>query len=156
VTKLLNPWWGCDFHRVPASGGLHWKDDNRVSGDVVAPPNANFPFNIECKKHEGWNFEQVIKGTGDVVDWWEQCTRDSGKFDQTPLLVFSKNRSPIYFMVRYEDFVTLSDNNSYFVTNYLITTITLADGELECVGIGIFDSLTEIDKDKVIELLSKE
>lgn len=148
TAKLLTDWWGVDFHRVPASGGLHWKDDNRVSGDIVAPPDSDFPFSVECKKVEGWNFEQIIKGTGLVTDWWSQCTRDADEFNKAPLLIFSKNRSPVFFMVRVEDFKKFE-----IKTNYFITTVEL-DEKMECVGIGYFEKLTAIEKEKIINLFS--
>jgi len=155
VAKLFSEWWGEEFHRTPGSGGLKWKDDNSVSGDIVPPKDSKFPFNIECKKHEGWDFEQIIKGTGNVVKWWNQCTTDADVFSKVPLLVFSKNRSPIYFMLRYEDFKKLSTHGT-LLTNYFLTTLETGDGELEHVGIGFFDNITEVDKDCVIKLFSEE
>lgn len=146
IAKLLSEWWGEDFNRVPMSGGLDWQKDNRVTGDIVPPPDSDFPYTVECKKREGWDFEQVIKGTGEVADWWKQCTNDAKKVDKIPLLIFSKNRSPIYFMVHVDDF------NKYGIkTNYFITTVEL-DDRVDCVGIGYFDKLTEFDKEKIKKL----
>ncbi len=146
MAKLLTEWWGVKFQRTPGSGGLHWKNDNRVSGDIVPPPDSGFPFTVECKKHEGWTFENVIKGTGKVSDWWEQCTNDAKEFDKVPLLVFSKNRSPIFFMVLVEDFKKFDIR-----TNYFVTTVEL-ESRTDCVGIGYFDKLTAIDKEKIISM----
>jgi len=155
IAKAFSAWSGESFQLVPASGGLRWGKDNRVAGDIVPPVDSEFPFCIECKKREGWSLEQILKGTGEVVEWWNQCTRDANNIDQTPLLIFSKNRSPIYFMVRYEDFVKLCDEGSNFNTNYFITTLDTGDGELECVGIGFFDELLTFEKEYLYQIISE-
>jgi hypothetical protein len=85
------------------SGGLHWKEDNRVAGDIVTPPDSVFPFTVECKKREGWQLDQVLKGTGEVEDWWEQCIGDSERVSLRPFLVFSKNFAPNFVMMLSED-----------------------------------------------------
>jgi len=155
IAKLLTSWSGELFSKVPASGGLRWGKDHRVAGDIVPPVDSEFPFCIECKKHEGWLMDDLIKGTGNIVKWWNQCTRDADNIEKTPLLVFSRNRAPIFFMVRYEDFVKLCDNGSNFTTDYLITTLDKGDGELECVGVGIFDELLTFEKEYLYQLISE-
>jgi hypothetical protein len=150
VAKLISLWWGVDAHRTPGSGGLHWKRDNRVSGDIVIGVDGeDYPFSNECKKVEGWNFEQLIKGTGEVTAWWAQCTRDAKEVGKIPLLVFSKNRSPIYFMIPYEDYVKLDMKEQ----NYFITTFELDDVK-HTVVVGFFDDLLSIPKDEVVKRLS--
>ncbi|WAB24988.1 hypothetical protein M3_0037 [Lysinibacillus phage vB_LfM_LysYB1] len=151
AAKLLTEWWGAEFHRTPASGGLHWKRDNRVAGDIVAPAEAtDYPFSNECKKVEGWNFEQIIKGTGLVTDWWSQCCRDASETDKIPLLLFSKNRSPIYYMVHQEHHIKIVDLPN---RNYFITTFELEDKE-HCVAIGMFDDLLSIPKASIVKNLN--
>jgi hypothetical protein len=104
VAKLLSKWWKEQFHRTPMSGGLHWKEDNRVAGDIVTPPNSVYPFTTECKKREEWEFEQIIKGTGEVEKWWTQAITDGERVGLKPLLIFSKNFAPSYLMMYCEDF----------------------------------------------------
>lgn len=157
VAKLLTEWWGEEFHRTPASGGLHWKKDNRVSGDIVPPENSNFPFSVECKKVEGWNFEQVLKCTGDVPKWWSQCIKDSKEVDKYPLLIFSKNRSPVYYMVYLKTWESLSIRGNCFKT-YLSYQHKDDKGKLTGVSshtvvIGEFENLTKLDKEFVVKQL---
>lgn len=104
IAKALGAWYGEDFNRVPASGGLRWGDDNRVAGDIATPVDSNFPFTVECKKREKWDLEQVLKGTGDVESWWLQSTSDSIRVNTRPLLIFSKNFAPDFLMITLEDF----------------------------------------------------
>lgn len=150
VAKLLTAWWGAEFHSTPASGGLRWGNDARVVGDIVAPSEGgeDYPFSNECKKVEGWSLEQLIKGTGQITDWWEQCTRDAKVVSKVPLLTFSKNRSPIYYMMPYEAFQRLG----MLERNYFITTFELKGVE-HCVAVGFFDSLLAIPKEEVIKKL---
>jgi len=110
VCKLLTPWWGHDFHRVPASGGLHWKKVDSVGGDIICEDKL-FPLSIECKKQEDWNFDQVVSGVGEVYNYWSQCVRDAMEHGKVPWLVFSKNLRPKFFMMR------LSDYNKFIVSS---------------------------------------
>lgn len=156
IASMLSDWWGVEFHRTPSSGGLHWKQDNRVHGDIVAPVDAtDYPFCNECKKVEGWDFEQLIKGTGEVTDWWLQCITDAREVKKVPLLTFSKNYSPIYYMIYQKDWEKLPLPNR----NYFVTTFETEDenGKVEehHVAVGMFDDLVSIPKDKVVKSLSK-
>ena len=107
ICKVLAEWYQEEFHRVPASGGLRWGKDNRVSGDIIPQVGSTFPFSIECKKREDWTFEQVLRGTGEVESWWTQCTRDAANVDKKPLLIFSKNRAPDYYMMDAHDYTEI-------------------------------------------------
>lgn len=107
IATVLGSWWGEKFHRTPASGGLHWKDDNRVAGDIVTPVQSKFPYTTECKKRNEWDLEQVLKGTGDVEKWWKQAVEDSERVQLKPILIFSKNFAPNYLMMWWDDFEPL-------------------------------------------------
>lgn len=104
VSKVLSKWWGEEFHRTPASGGLKWKEDNRVAGDIVTPVNSKYPYVTELKKREEWLLEQLLKGTGSIEKWWNQVTDDSKRTGMKPFLIFSKNFSPDFGMMLEEDF----------------------------------------------------
>ena len=75
IAKIMTEWTGIKFERVPASGGLHWKKDNRVYGDIVCN-DPDFPFVIECKNREKWKMDNVFKGSAEVEKGWEQVTID--------------------------------------------------------------------------------
>lgn len=144
IAKLLSSWWDEDFHRTPMSGGLHWKADNRVAGDIVTPPGSLFPFSIECKKREEWKFDHLIKGTGEIEDYWKQCVGDSDRVGLRPMLIFSKNFSPNYFMIRTEDFIALTDYKTRIPMNFC--TVQAVGRESRVFGI----------LDEFIKLVSKE
>lgn len=112
MAKVLGAWWGEKFNRTPASGGLHWKADNRVAGDIVTPPNSVYPFVTELKKREAWDFSHLLKGTGEMESYWDQVIEDSIRVNLKPLLIFAKNFSPNYLMI------TLDDLTSILVADY--------------------------------------
>jgi hypothetical protein len=124
IAKVLSDWWGEPFRRTPMSGGLHWREDNRVSGDIVTPPDSVFPYNIECKKREEWSFDQLIKGTGEIESYWEQCDRDARGIRRKPLLIFSKNFNPDYIMLYIDDYTPILELKHHkMVVNYFLVGI---------------------------------
>jgi len=146
ISKILAEWYQEDFHRVPSSGGLRWGKDNRVSGDIIAQEGSTFPFSIECKKREDWTFEQLLKGVGEVESWWAQCIRDASNVDKKPLLIFSKNRSPNYYMMSFDDYsllVHVSGPMSVFVYQQI-------DRPTRIIGI-LSDLINTVSKGDVIK-----
>lgn len=156
VAKLLSEWWGVQFHRTPLSGGIRWGQDNRVVGDIVVPQDCVFPFTIECKKREGWTLDNLLRGTGEIKEWWEQAVADNkrlGDNDKFPLLLFSRNFSPIFYMMHKEVWEKLQLEKR----NYFITTLTGVGEEKENhdVVVGLFDDLMKLNKEDVLKKLSK-
>ena len=147
TAKILSSWWGEDFHRTPMSGGLHWKADNRVAGDIVTPPDSVFPFSVECKKREGWTFDQVLKGTGEIEDWWSQCMADSTRVNLKPMVIFAKNFAPINVMILASDFRGIAAaRNNRMPLNYLLIGI---NGKEPRVAMLFQDFLDLVSKDDI-------
>lgn len=104
IAKTLTKWWGHEFNRVPQSGGLGWERDNRIAGDIVPGPNADFPFTVEAKHREGgWTLESIILGRHDIKNWWAQVVRDSREVDTIPLLMFTRNYAEDFIMIPYKE-----------------------------------------------------
>jgi len=151
VARQLSQWWGEEFHRTPMSGGLHWKEDNRVAGDIVTPPESLYPFTTECKKREGWDLEQVLKGTGDVESWWQQSVSDGERVKLKPLLIFSKNFAPSYFMIRLEDFERIASfKKGRIAFNFFIISIVDKEPRIVCK---LEDFLKHVVKEDVLGAL---
>ena len=114
--KLLTAWWFPDddftgvnatklpFFRSPGSGGWATKrkhqNDNRInemSGDIICP--SDFPFSIEMKNQEEWDFDQYFKENPGfkLWGWWKQTTEQAERANKKPLLLFTKNHSPVYY-----------------------------------------------------------
>lgn len=98
IVKKLIQWTGKDFQRSPSSGA--WgttsnRDDFR--GDIVCS-DPNFRYSIECKKVESVWIEHLLCNKKCLLyKYWNQCVSQCSA-EKEPLLIFSKNRSPIYCM----------------------------------------------------------
>lgn len=103
IAKSLSAWWGHEFNRTPASGGLRWGAENNVAGDIVTPPTAMFPFVVECKKREGWTLENLFLNNTEIKEWWHQVVDDCERVGKTPILIFSRNRANDYIAVPYQE-----------------------------------------------------
>lgn len=104
IATQLSKWCGFTCRRTPASGG--WAK----TGDITPRDPSNmlaFPFCLELKKRESWNFSSFFSGKGldgVVKSWWEQCQRDAALAGKMPVLVFTRNHDHIYCLVRAKDF----------------------------------------------------
>lgn len=128
LAKLFSKWWGSDFARTPMSGGFataKFREDWNAAGDLVTP-DPTFPFCVESKKVEGWKLEQLLTSNKTIIhSWWKQTideTPDMGVKSKMPLLVFTKNHSPLYGMMRYEDMSRVyGQNYENFFTQSMTT-----------------------------------
>jgi hypothetical protein len=55
---------------------------------------------VECKKEEGWDFTQLVRGNGSNIfaTWWAQSLGDSERWNKVPLVVFSRNFTADFVM----------------------------------------------------------
>lgn len=107
--KLGEWWWGQPFRRTPNSGAWDKQAQDgtvQAAGDLFAPPEAGFPFCVECKhRKDPLNLFAVQTKTSDCVfDWWDQCAGDAKMSEKHPLLVMCCNRIE-YIIFRPENFV---------------------------------------------------
>jgi hypothetical protein len=147
IAKKLSPIWGGTFARTPGSGSLHWGSDQRVAGDIIAPPEVDFPFVVECKKHEGWIMDHVILDSGDPRKWWAQVVTDARRVHKVPMLIFSRNRAKDFIMIPYDD--SLYESLTLGATDSARTFVTIENirGESQRFDVIVttFDSLFIID-----------
>jgi len=74
------------FIRAPGSGS--WSKDHAPGEDLIVP--QWFPFSLEIKAREGWDFEQVLQGKGPVIEWIKKA-EETCKLPA--MLIFTKNYS---------------------------------------------------------------
>lgn len=92
------------FHKVPASGGLRWKNASNTIGDIVTP--ENFRLVIECKKHADIDYEVLFLERGknkssDLISFWHQSCEEATRAKREPLLVVEKRQGkPIAILPR--------------------------------------------------------
>jgi len=98
IAKSLGQWWwNQDFRRTPNSGGWDKQaDDGKVeaAGDLFAPPEAEFPFCVECKhRKDALNLFTKKNDSSDCIyDWWEQAEGDSRMSNKSSILVMGCKR----------------------------------------------------------------
>jgi len=99
LSKWWKTWSGQEFSRVPASGGLRWKNTDNISGDIINTDDRHsrrFPFSIETKFYKDINFEHLILGNKNikVIEFWEQAKEDGLRAEKVPILFFRYNMMP--------------------------------------------------------------
>ena len=154
IAKLLTSWWGAGtFNRAPASGALHWGRDQRVAGDIIAPPDAGFPFVIECKKREEWTMEHILLDIGQPKEWWQQVVTDARRVEKVPILIFSRNRAKDFIMIPYDpsmyDKLNANDKAA-MITSVSITNIR-DEVQYFDVIVSTYDALTNVPTSEVKE-----
>lgn len=98
IAKIFSDWSGVKLVRTPMSGA--W--DGCEVDIWPENPEVYWPLAIECKKSEAWNMDQIMEGVGPFYDWLEQAEQQAEQWSERtgksrdPILVFSRNRHPIY------------------------------------------------------------
>ena len=168
IGKRLCAWWGIPwdnpgklFHPTPMSGGFvrpRSADDllqeARVAGlefpewggDIIVP--QDFPFSVECKNRQGWEFRDLIHGrrfrgnsTQDrdslPVEWMDQAER--ARAGRHPMLVFTRRQ--------WEDYVLLPLEAVGFIEERVGKVRDLARFAPYGNRLYILDQILELDPD---------
>lgn len=113
IARILGDWWGVPFRRTPSSGAWNTQSKHMghgstdFHGDIVAPPEANFPFSVECKAYKEVEIYKALYGKSNVFEWWKQTcvdARDSGKI---PMLIMKENRKQPLVVISWRVYATL-------------------------------------------------
>ena len=96
LCSWFKTWTNMNFTRVPASGGLRWKNKNATTGDIICDDERHsrrFLFVIESKTYKDINFEHLILGNKKckILEFWEQVNDDAKRSDKIPLLFMRYN-----------------------------------------------------------------
>jgi len=155
VRDAMSEWWSAKFYRTPGSGGSVLATDFNMAGDLCTP-DESFPFHIECKNQEAfgkfYTFLSSEKAT--VWKWWEQA-ETTAKKDQVPILIFTKNRMPVFVMMKNNFFEKINNAASKKLKKKLNNT--LADSFYLKVNdkVVIFlDTLVKYPKDLILGVCS--
>lgn len=154
VAKMMTDWWGGgNFSRVPASGGLHWGNDQRVAGDIIPPPESNFPFVTECKKREEWTMEHILLNIGQPKTWWEQVVLDARRVNLVPYLIFSRNRAKDFVMIPYDEtlYSQLEKLNDDVMATQVKYDNIREEEQVFDVIVTTFETLSEVPKETILE-----
>lgn len=96
ITNLFKDWTGYVFDRTPASGGLRWKHNQSIVGDLICSDERHafkFPFTIEAKSYREINFEHLISSNSKIkiLEFWDQATEDAERVNKIPMLMMRYN-----------------------------------------------------------------
>lgn len=150
VAKIMSDWWGTEFTSTPLSGGFatkQFRDDWNAAGDIVTPDDS-FPFCVEVKNAEGWNLEQLLLSEkGLIWKWWEQTVGETPE-GKIPLLAFTRNHKPYFYMVYMGDIPAIQvEADDEYGRNSAMTT---EDPDRQIVEIGLLDRFIKLEKDEVL------
>jgi len=130
VAKAFTKWSGVKFNRTFASGaqGDKFSSDVRVTGDLFAPVDYNFPFSVECKFHDDFNLRNVFINGSVVQLFLKQNISDARRSQRAPLLVAKVSRQDTYCILPYhKELETLlkEKQSPYFVRDmYYVDNMT--------------------------------
>lgn len=115
VAKELGNWWGWVFRRTPSSGAwatmghrMGHAGASDFHGDIVAPPEAKFPFSVECKVYKCVELYLHHYGVSNIHGWWEQCLQDALHVHKWPMLVMRENLKKPLVVISEKLFTALS------------------------------------------------
>lgn len=99
LCKFFQDWTSYEFARVPASGGLRWKNTQNTVGDIICTDNFHsrrFKLTIETKFYKDINFEHFILGNKNVKlnEFWEQAKDDGIRSNKIPIVFMRYNNMP--------------------------------------------------------------
>ena len=170
ICKSLSDWIGADevcFWRSAMSGGRatvlakQGKKADLMSGDISAIGSEGAwltnAYSVECKSYATFSFDHFFTNTpskSNLPGWWEQCQNDAKRSDKLPMLIFKKNRSPIYIGLddigfshyqasRYEDSEELDAMYIVFKEQYATLHIVEYDKFLEVTDATLFKEASE-------------
>lgn len=105
VAKAFTKWSGVKFNRTFASGaqGDKFSSDVRVTGDLFAPVDYNFPFSVECKFHDDFNLRNVFINGSVVQLFLKQNVSDARRSNRAPMLVAKVSRQDTYVVLPYTE-----------------------------------------------------
>ena len=124
VRDMLREHSNLQFERVPNSGALEY-----LKGDLYIPHEKNI-YCIEVKNYAESPLSDRIftqKKTNNLIKLWKKLIIQAEGGNQTPLLFFKYNRSPIYVVTDLRPDVT----EEYLYIRFLNCYILLAEEWLE-------------------------
>lgn len=159
TAKAFTKWSGVKFNRTFASGaqGDKFSNDVRVTGDLFAPVDYNFPFSVECKFHDDFSLRNVFINGSVVQLFLKQNISDARRSQRAPLLVAKVSRQDTYCILPYHKELEslLKDKKApYFVRDmYYVDNMTRVDYHFNMI-ITNLDSLLLATPDELWEWYS--
>jgi hypothetical protein len=108
----------------------------------LAKPELGWPFGVEAKKWEDWSLDGLFTNGKMLWGWWRQAKEVCEEHSLTPMLIFSRNYFPNYYMLQRKVWSTLSQEatrKGHYPGS--VTLLTAKDQDGEFVTVGALDDL---------------
>lgn len=104
IAKKLREWLGDDWEVKRNPTDRQKGKTGAGEFEIVGP--FDFPFAIECKAHESFEYSQLFKipVSGPFESFWDQAKRQAEAAEKAPLLVFKRNNGPVLVAVSCKGF----------------------------------------------------
>lgn len=135
LVKKFADWWKSEFFRTPGSGAFATRGfigaNLSFAGDITTT-DKTFPFLVESKNEEGWEFEQLLTADKNKMrKWWKQTCAEC-PHGSVPLLVFTRNHKPEFYMMPEDAYMSVEPE----LGNVLLVRTTT------CLAVlGVFEEL---------------
>ena len=93
VAQYLSKWTGQEFVRIPASGGLRWKNAQNICGDLLCTNlDYKFPFAVETKHlKNGLVIRPTLSNGSHFYKVWVQAKEDAERASLFPMIIVRHN-----------------------------------------------------------------
>ncbi|MEM5853355.1 MAG: hypothetical protein QW228_03225 [Candidatus Aenigmatarchaeota archaeon] len=100
VAKIFTNWYGKTVRRTPLSGQI------AIKSDIIS--DEDFPFLIECKKHERFYLEEILSSGVNfrkmLLDIEDQKNSLFYKENKIQAIIYSRSRTSIYIILPEREF----------------------------------------------------
>jgi len=130
VAKYLTSWLkehniDGEFTRVPASGGLRWKKNETVIGDItLSSPTHETLCTFECKNQEKFSLWKLFgyhaikkpkNSPSTLQEFWYQACSDANRTESKfPTLVMTKNHRPVLIIIPIDTNAVLANKEALY------------------------------------------
>lgn len=92
AAKWMEKWTSHPFTRVPSSGGMHWKDNDSVCGDIVCKDQkVNMPFSVETKHLKNIHISSKLRANSAIHTIWGQAVADADRGNKIPFALLRED-----------------------------------------------------------------
>mgnify|MGYP003132077247 CR=1 FL=1 len=91
MVKVFSTWTKVPWEKTLGSGAQNTKGD-------IYPSYDSFPFVVECKHTQTWDFYHLFNDNGPIYDWFNKITEEARSCKRQPLLICKRNHRPVVIM----------------------------------------------------------
>ena len=104
IARQLREWLGEDWEVKRNPTDRQKGKTGAGEFEIVGP--FDFPFAIECKAHESFDYSQLFRVpvTGPFDSFWAQALRQAEAAEKAPLLIFKRNNGPVLAALNWKGF----------------------------------------------------